>query len=189
MKFMRKGKDGYFYIPTRADTRDVPDCYSWPSKEFLITKLQKWLVSLKVETEDEKARLEIYKRTVALMKKREPDTGWLLLFVGIFMPHDEIFSKSYKWQRPKQVEESDEDEYFSNDDGFFSNLPQLDDKTIKKTNRLAQPKHARVKKQLKALRARQERDRKKADALEMAIEQIDTDSDDELELSELSAEE
>lgn len=101
MKFMRKGKDGYFYIPTRADTRDVPECYSWPSKEFLITKLQKWLVSLKVETEDEKARLEIYKRTVALMKKREPDTGWLLLFVGIFMPHDEIFSKSYKWQRPK----------------------------------------------------------------------------------------
>ena len=45
--------------------------------------------------------MDIYKRTVALMKKREPDTGWLLLFVGIFMPHDEIFKKSYKWQRPK----------------------------------------------------------------------------------------
>ena len=118
------------------------------------------------------------------MKKREPDTGWLLVLVGMWMPNDEIFSWSYKWQRPKQVEESDDDEYLSNDDGFYSNLPQLDDKTIKKTNRLSQPKHARVKKQLKALRARQERDRKRADALEIAIDEIDSDSDDELELSE-----
>ena len=123
------------------------------------------------------------------MKKYEPDTKWLLVFVGMWMPNDEIFKKSYKWQRPKQVEESDDDEYLSNDDGFYSNLPQLDDKTIKKTNRLAQPKHARVKKQLKALRARQERDRERAEALQMAIEEVDSDSDDDLELSELSAEE
>ena len=52
MKFMRKGKDGHFYIPTKADTCNVPECYSWPSKEFLITKLQRWLVSLRVETEE-----------------------------------------------------------------------------------------------------------------------------------------
>ena len=43
----------------------------------------------------------VYKRTVALMKKREPDTKWLLVLVGMWMPNDEIFSRSYKWQRPK----------------------------------------------------------------------------------------
>ena len=51
MKFMRKAKEGYFLIPTKADTRDVPECYSWPSKEFLITKIQKFVLSLKPETE------------------------------------------------------------------------------------------------------------------------------------------
>lgn len=101
MKFMIKAKKGYFFIPMRSDTRDVPECFSWPSKEFLIAKLQKFLLGCSAETEDEIARLAMYKRTVALMKKREPDTEWLLVLVGMFLPHDEIFNKSYKWQRPK----------------------------------------------------------------------------------------
>ena len=101
MKFMRKAKEKYFFIPTKADTRDVPECYSWPSKEFLINKLQKFVLSLKPLNEQELAELIVYKRTVALMKKREPDTEWLLKLVGMWMPNDEIFSRSYKWQRPK----------------------------------------------------------------------------------------
>ena len=42
------------------------------------------------------------------MKKKHPDTQWLLLLVGFFMPEDEIFHKSYRWSRPKVVEDSDD---------------------------------------------------------------------------------
>ena len=41
--------------------------------------------------------MAVFKRTVAKMKKYEPDTEWLLVFVGMWMPNDEIFKKSYKW--------------------------------------------------------------------------------------------
>ena len=64
-------------------------------------KLQKFVLSLKPATEQELAELIVFKRTVALMKKREPDTKWLLVLVGMWMPNDEIFTKSFKWQRPK----------------------------------------------------------------------------------------
>ena len=101
MKFVIKAKKGYFFIPMRSDARNVPECFSWPSKEFLIAKLSKFLLGCNAETEEEIANLVMYKRTVALMKKREPDTEWLLVLVGMFLPNDEIFNKSYKWQRPK----------------------------------------------------------------------------------------
>ena len=78
------------------------------------------------------------------MKKTPPDTRWLIKWVGYFMPEDEIFKKSYKYVRPKKVVEVEE-EYFSNDDGLFDDLPPLDDKVIKKTNRLRMTKEAKVK--------------------------------------------
>lgn len=182
MKFMEKGRKGFFFIPKKEQCANVPECYSWPSKEFLISKLQKSTSAFNTETSDQ-AQLEAFKRTVALMKKREPDTEWLLVLVGMLYPGDEIFTKSYKWKKPKPVVESDDEDYLSNEDGFYDNLPQLDDKTIKKTNRMAISKRARIKKQLKAVKARQERDRERANELALAYEQNETDSDDELELS------
>ena len=85
------------------------------------------------------AELDTYKRTIAYCKKRQPDTAWLLTWMKIFIPHDEIFDRSWQWRRPKKQEESD-DELVSNDDDFFTGHPQHDDKTIKNTNRLARPK-------------------------------------------------
>ena len=50
-------------------------------------------------------------------------------------------------------------------------------------------KSDRVKKQLKALRQRQVKDKERAEELEMIVNHIDSDSDDELELEALSADE
>ena len=58
------------------------------------------------------------KRTIALMQKNPPNTEWIIKLVAMWMPEDEIFKKSYKYVRPKTVEE-EEDEYLSNEDGFF----------------------------------------------------------------------
>ena len=67
------------------------------------------------------AHLLTCRRTLALVKKKNPDTEWLLLLMGLFMSDDEIFYKSYKWVKPKQDEE--DEAYLSNDDNFFSGLP------------------------------------------------------------------
>ena len=40
----------------------------------------------------------------------------------------------------------DSDDYLSNDDGVYDDLHQLDDKVIRKTNRLVTPKEKRIKK-------------------------------------------
>ena len=62
-------------------------------------------------------------RTVAKIKKKQPDTEWLLLLVGIFMPEDEIFRKSFKWVKPKREQEEEGEDMLSNDDGFYDDLP------------------------------------------------------------------
>jgi hypothetical protein len=69
-------------------------------------------------SEEEQANFIMMKNTVAAMKKRLPDTKWLLILIGTLMPADPIFHKSFKWIRPKLVEE--EDDYLSNDDGFYN---------------------------------------------------------------------
>ena len=56
------------------------------------------------------------------------------------MPNDEIFDRQWQWKRPKKEEEAD-DEYITDEEGWYSNLPHHDDKTIKNTNRWARPKH------------------------------------------------
>ena len=112
-----------------------------------------------VTEEDHRIRAA-WKRTVALMRKNPPNTEWILKWVACWMPDDPIFHKSYKYVRPKP-ETVEEDEYFSNDDGFYSDLPVLDDKVIKKTNRMRQSKEQSIKKKIAACKARQERDRQR----------------------------
>ena len=87
------------------------------------------------------------------MKKTPPDTRWLLKWVGFFMPEDEIFKKSYKFVRPKRAIEVEE-EYFSNDDGLYDDLPPLEDKIIKKTNRLRGTKATQLKRKIAACKLR-----------------------------------
>ena len=109
-------------------------------------------------TDEDQRTQAAFKRTVALMRKQPPNTEWILKWVACWMPDDPIFHKSYKYVRPKP-ETVEEDEYFSNDDGFYSDLPVLDDKVIKKTNRMRQSKEQNIKKKIAACKARQERDR------------------------------
>lgn len=45
MKFMYKGRKGFFYIPKKEEVSNCPECYSWPSKKFLIAKLKQFLLT------------------------------------------------------------------------------------------------------------------------------------------------
>ena len=39
LKFMMKIKKGYFFCPKKSHTANIPECFSWPDKEFLLKKL------------------------------------------------------------------------------------------------------------------------------------------------------
>ena len=63
----------------------------------MIKKLKYDILTREPQNEEARKNVELVSRTLALMKKRLPDTKWLLLLCGMFIPHDEIFQKSYKW--------------------------------------------------------------------------------------------
>ena len=128
--------------------------------------------------------LDRYKRTIAYCKKKQPDTAWLLTWMGIFMPSDVIFERSWQWKRPKKQEESD-DELVSNDDGFYSNHPEHDDKTIKNTNRLIRPKQEVLEKKLKKAKVRRSQAKEREEELIYELDVLSSDSDLGLVLSEI----
>ena len=39
MKFMKRVRKGYFSIPKRQQTANCPECFSYPDKHVLISKL------------------------------------------------------------------------------------------------------------------------------------------------------
>ena len=108
----------------------------------MIDKIDKIVQNFEPPTsiEDAKHKRSI-KKTVDLMKVHPPDTAWLIRWIGVLNPNDEIFEKSYKFKRAKvEVEISEEEEFLRNDDDFYTDLPTLDDKTIRTTNRMRVPK-------------------------------------------------
>ena len=79
-----------------------------------------------------------------------------------------------------EVESSSEEEFCNNTDAFYTDLPILDDKTIRTTNRIRVPKKVLLKKRIKQARATAERARVREEQLIAYRETISSDSDSEL---------
>ena len=142
INFLKRGREGYYFIPKYSQTANASKCFSYPHKSILIDKLdalvQTWPRSDSLEAAKQ---AKAVKRTVELMKVHSPDIAWLIRWLGVINPNDEIFKKSYKFVRPRpELSESEDEAFLNNDDEFFKDLPPLDDKTIRKTNRLRIPK-------------------------------------------------
>lgn len=142
MDFLRKGRTGYYFIPKVEQTANAKRCFSYPHKSILIEKIDTIIRNLdKPNTLEDVKHHKALRRTVNLMKVHHPDTGWLIRWMAVLNPNDEIFKKSYQFKRPKQeIEISEEEDFLRNDDDFFTDLPALDDKTIRTTNRIRVPK-------------------------------------------------
>ena len=103
---------------------------------------------------------------------------WVIDLIGIYAPDDEIFKKNYKYVRPKE----EYDLYLNNKDLFFYELPELDERVIRKTNRLQMPKKMRNELKLKRLHAIQLKLLERENMLEQALAQ--PDSDDEFDVGD-----
>ena len=148
----------------------------------MIGKIDAIVSNLKPPTTIEDAKHhKALRKTVELMKVHPPDTAWLIRWLGVMNPADEIFHKSYKYKRPKiEVDSSSEEEFCLNNDNFFTDLPILDDKTIRTTNRIRVPKKVMLKRRIKQARATAERARVREEHLIAYRETISSDSDSEL---------
>ena len=74
--------------------------------------------------------------TITLIEEegKLPNNDWLLLVLAHVEGEDcEIFKSDYKYVKPV-TEKQKPDIMFDNFDGLFDNLPDLDDKQIRRTN-------------------------------------------------------
>ena len=69
------------------------------------------------------------------MENHQPDVAWLVTLLGIWSPDDEIFELNYKYVKQRDVIEAE----FDDEDGFYSSMPPLTEKQLRKTNRIRIP--------------------------------------------------
>ena len=62
---------------------------------------------------------------VELLYKRSTDKAWLLKVLWYFDRDCEVFSKGYRYVRPRNKLHPERMEVFGNDDGFWDDLPPL----------------------------------------------------------------
>ena len=62
---------------------------------------------------------------VERVQKKSADKSWLLKLLYYFDPECEVFSKGYRYVRPRNKLHPERMEVFGNDDGFWNDLPPL----------------------------------------------------------------
>ena len=87
------------------------------------------------------------RKTLEYMIDHQPDVQWLVAMVGIWAPDDEIFEPHYKFVRQRDVIDLE----LPNEDNFWTNMPPLTEKEIRRKNRVRIPIELRHELALKKL--------------------------------------
>ena len=81
------------------------------------------------------------------MEDHLPDVAWMVALLAIWSPDDEIFEFNYRYVRQRDVIEAE----FDNDEEFFTSMPTLTEKEIRRSNRIRIPLKMRQELELKRL--------------------------------------
>ena len=129
-----------YYCPTVDEVRATRICYRPPPRPVLIAKIKAKVESICVSGEcSDEDMINKLLETVSLLEQKQADQKWCLQFLQIVSPDDEIWQKSYKYERPKtQIEEVEYE--VDNRNNFFDDLPKLPIAYMKKTKTLRVPK-------------------------------------------------
>lgn len=92
-------------------------------------------------------------RLIGTLRLRQANTEWYVALLSYFNPEDEIFSKSYKYVRQRDVPL---EPIISNSDGLFDNLPPLTEQQMRSTNRMRMPKELNLHVKMDKLVRRQQ---------------------------------
>ena len=87
------------------------------------------------------------RKTLEYMTDHQPDVKWLVELLAIWSPNDEIFEPNYRFVRQREVIELE----LPNEDNFWTNMPPLTEKEIRRQNRVRIPIELRHELALKKL--------------------------------------
>ena len=129
-------RSGHYYCPHLTYNIKQLRCPNPPPKLELL-KIWKRAVREKVVSEPGKeAMWNAMLATITLIEEegKLPNNDWLITVLAHIEGKDcEIFQRDYKYVKPVSANQKP-DIIFDNDDGFFDDLPDLDDRQIRRTN-------------------------------------------------------
>ena len=150
-------RQGTNYCPKKSDRNLTKECHFPPTKEILIGKLNEVIIPQL----DGNQESEMMRKTLEYMTDHQPDIQWLVHMVGIWKPDDEIFEPNYKFVRQRDVIELE----LPNEDQFWTSMPPLTEKEIRRQNRVRIPAELRHELALRKL----EQKKKQLDEYELRL--------------------
>ena len=76
-----------------------------------------------------------------MLRVRDANQDWYVTLIGIWDPECEIFRKDFTYVRDREVAA---EPLIDNADGLYDGLPLIDEKTMRKSNRMQLPKEQRL---------------------------------------------
>ena len=76
-----------------------------------------------------------------MLRVRAANADWYITLIGIWNPECEIFRKDFVFVQEREIPV---EVLIDNADGLYDGLPLIDEKTMRKTNRMRLPKEQRL---------------------------------------------
>ena len=125
IKFMHAVRAKEVWAPRAEDTMQCRRVAYPPTNGMLLFYLNMVVDELDEDPEWTKERLAPIRRLLELLKKKSADKAWLLLCPWVLKEDCLVFDKSYRYVKPRQLNQPDTIRLIENEDGFFDNLPPL----------------------------------------------------------------
>ena len=134
--FMLRVRDLSVFCPQR-DNVQIKLCFAPPPWTILQAKLESAIIALEARNEVPANERNKVHRLIGHLRLRPANVDWYLALLSFFNPEDPIFAKNYKYVREAEIPV---EPMINNDDGLFTNLPELTEQEMRKTNRMRLPK-------------------------------------------------
>ena len=125
------------FCPSKKENFTIKKSFAPPPREVLMKKLEQAVVELEATGNIPEEEVPKIHRLIGTLRLRTANQEWYMIALSFFNPDDEIFGKSYKYQRERDVPL---EPVIGNDDGLFTDLPLLSEREVRKTNRMRMPK-------------------------------------------------
>lgn len=135
--FLDGVRSGQFWCPNVKDGIVTLQCVNPPPKQILINYFKMGVHDAAEDNSLDAKTLTSLRNLISYMEEGyTPDNKYMFVLLSRYPGKScEVFQKGYRYQAPKRATNVDEYEY-SNSDGFFDDLPERDEKEIRKHNQM-----------------------------------------------------
>ena len=121
IKFMKGVKAGFFFCLKQDMMQNFKQCATPPPRQQM-SEILHYVMTNTTSGLGEQVDIAM-KRTAQEVLLKRPNVAWQLQMLAQFNPDNELFDKSYVYQRARKSAALVPEMRVSNEDGFFSGLP------------------------------------------------------------------